>query len=394
MRRLFGTPWLAGAVAAVLLGVGFAPPARAQTLAGGTATQEVNDGRDREAELISFIESPTATCYHSGRANDICHVTWESLSVSAADSLYIISMTVTIDSRLRAMHRGFFQNAMVVPAMMYDEGFEVACGEPGAGGDPDFGNSYSYVIRAEESSGASATNMGSVLCPPRLAAPGISSIEVVKTVGTDPAVCAVTDEITVAAGTEVYYCYAVTNTGDVTLNYHNLTDSELGDILTGFNYVLAPGDSIDTVAAGLTFAAIITADTTNTASWEACNAGPTDQATAQASATVFVLQPVTVTVLVGTPGGGTVTGGGSYTVGDWATVEAFPSPGWVFLHWVVGGNEVTDNPYTFEVEGDTTLTAVFQRQLGEPIPATGTAGLVLIAGLLLGAAILVLRRLS
>jgi hypothetical protein len=97
------------------------------------------------------------------------------------------------------------------------------------------------------------------------------AIDLVKTVGTDPAVCAMTDEIDVFAGTEVYYCYTVTNTGDTTLNLHDLEDSELGIILDDFSFALAPGASVDTVAAGLTLSATINASTVNTATWTAFN---------------------------------------------------------------------------------------------------------------------------
>jgi hypothetical protein len=67
------------------------------------------------------------------------------------------------------------------------------------------------------------------------------AISLNKTVGTTPGVCAVGDSVTVTAGTEVYYCYQVENTGDVAFNFHDLVDSELGTILNDFSYVLAPG---------------------------------------------------------------------------------------------------------------------------------------------------------
>ena len=56
----------------------------------------------------------------------------------------------------------------------------------------------------------------------------VPSISLAKTVGTTPGVCPTTSSISVAAGTTVYYCYEVTNTGDVTLNLHDLTDDVLG----------------------------------------------------------------------------------------------------------------------------------------------------------------------
>ena len=42
-------------------------------------------------------------------------------------------------------------------------------------------------------------------------------IVLTKTVGTTPGVCAATTEITVDPMTEVYYCYTVQNTGNITL---------------------------------------------------------------------------------------------------------------------------------------------------------------------------------
>ncbi len=116
----------------------------------------------------------------------------------------------------------------------------------------------------------------------------VASIELVKTVGTDSAVCAATSNITVPAGTEVYYCYTVTNTGDVTLNLHDLDDSELGNIFMGLNYALGPGESVNTVAAGLTLPAVITVPTLNTATWTAYNDGG-PEVFAEASAFVDVI---------------------------------------------------------------------------------------------------------
>ena len=128
-----------------------------------------------------------------------------------------------------------------------------------------------------------------------------AAIEVSKTVGTDPAVCATSDMITVWAGTVVYYCYTVTNTGNVMLPLHDLVDDQLGTIFTGLAYNLAPGASVDTVAAGLTISAVAMADMTNTATWTAYdNAGMS--ATATDSATVMVTPINAAITLVKTVG--------------------------------------------------------------------------------------------
>lgn len=86
-------------------------------------------------------------------------------------------------------------------------------------------------ISAAATSSASVT----VLPPPQL------TIAVTKTVGTDPTTCATTDTLTVPAGTTVYYCYQVENTGNVTYTTHTVVDDVLGPLATNLPYDLTPG---------------------------------------------------------------------------------------------------------------------------------------------------------
>lgn len=59
-------------------------------------------------------------------------------------------------------------------------------------------------------------------------------------------------------------------------------------------------------------------------------------------------------------GGGTITGAGTYNVGDEVTVTAVPAEGYTFGGWYKGANKVSDNAsYTFTADGDVTLTANF-----------------------------------
>ena len=116
--------------------------------------------------------------------------------------------------------------------------------------------------------------------------PASASITLAKTVGTDPSLCADTDEIDVAEGTAATYCFKVTNTGPITLTLHDLEDSELGVILDASSFTLLPDASIF-----LTQTAIITQTTINTATWTAYNPGPVDVAVASDSATVNVVPP-------------------------------------------------------------------------------------------------------
>jgi uncharacterized repeat protein (TIGR01451 family) len=154
------------------------------------------------------------------------------------------------------------------------------------------------------------------------------SIELVKTVGLDPNVCATSDSLEVPGGSSVTYCYEVTNTGDVALAFHDLVDSELGTLLDDFPYDLLPGESVF-----ITETATILTDTVNTAVWTAFN---DDMLMAQAtdSATVTTIWPaITLDKTVGTQ------------EGVCAETEAIE---------VVTGSEVF---YCYSVEnvGDTTL---------------------------------------
>ncbi len=122
---------------------------------------------------------------------------------------------------------------------------------------------------------------------------GQPAISVTKTVGTESGVCAATSAITVPPGTTVYYCYTVTNGGDVAFDLHTLVDDQLGTIFSGLGYALAPGASVSTVAAGLSIPAVMNTTTTNVATWTASvTGGPSAQATATATVTVLDLQSV------------------------------------------------------------------------------------------------------
>lgn len=110
-----------------------------------------------------------------------------------------------------------------------------------------------------------------------------ATLVLTKTVGLDPDVCATTDAITVASNAEVTYCYQMTNLGPITLSLHDLVDSHLGEIVSELPYELAPQASLS-----VRQSAVITETTANTAVWTAYNAGPSDVATAEDTATVTV----------------------------------------------------------------------------------------------------------
>jgi len=122
---------------------------------------------DPQAPSISFIDSPSPTCYQPDATRDECYLTWYYISVNAAPAGYMITMTLTLNSIGPVAHtHGFFQPSMYIPYSMLGDGFKVACGSPGAGGNPTLGNAYGYAIRARDSDGARASNLGTIYCPP------------------------------------------------------------------------------------------------------------------------------------------------------------------------------------------------------------------------------------
>ena len=114
---------------------------------------------------ISFIDSPTVACYQPNPAQDACYLNWYYMSVDA-DPNYMVAMTVTINAigPVARLH-GFFQTSMYAPYNMFGNGFKVACGAPGAGGDPVLGNAYSWTIQARDSSNLGSANYGTAYCP-------------------------------------------------------------------------------------------------------------------------------------------------------------------------------------------------------------------------------------
>lgn len=109
------------------------------------------------------------------------------------------------------------------------------------------------------------------------------AIVLTKTVGTDSGSCATSSTISAPYGSTVYYCYTVTNTGNVTLTDHTVTDDVLGTVLgPDFSYNLVPGASAFITASYV----LMTETITNNALWEAYVIDTGIIATATASATV------------------------------------------------------------------------------------------------------------
>jgi hypothetical protein len=136
-----------------------------ETLGDSRREVSVPGSVEPAAPLISFIDSPTTSCYQPDPAQDMCYINWYYMSVDAAPN-YIISMTATLNAfGPVARYSGFFQTSMYVPYEMNSRGFQVPCGALGAGGNPQFGNAYGWTIRARDSAGLKSANYGTVYCP-------------------------------------------------------------------------------------------------------------------------------------------------------------------------------------------------------------------------------------
>jgi uncharacterized repeat protein (TIGR01451 family) len=140
----------------------------------------------------------------------------------------------------------------------------------------------------------------------------VAAISLVKTVGLFDDVCATDTTISVLLGTTVFYCYTVTNTGNVTLTEHTLGDSELGTLVDALKFNFAPGQTTTNLALGIQATDEILVNTTNTATWSGVATDEELTASASAAATVTLgIESYAVTV-GGTyqpPAAGGTTGG-------------------------------------------------------------------------------------
>lgn len=78
-------------------------------------------------------------------------------------------------------------------------------------------------------------------------APLPAQIQLTKTVGVTPGVCASDDEITVPVGTTVYFCYRIQNQSPDLLLRHNLNDDLLGPSALDFYYLSIPNGAVGQV---------------------------------------------------------------------------------------------------------------------------------------------------
>lgn len=123
------------------------------------------DAAAPDSPTISSFSTQTPYCYQPDPSQNVCYINFYRHYVESAPATYMRYMTVTIDSKIRAVYRGFFQSSMYVGYDMQSPGYKVACGALNASGDPTMGKSYSYSIEVRDSDNGWSGNYGLLKCP-------------------------------------------------------------------------------------------------------------------------------------------------------------------------------------------------------------------------------------
>jgi len=177
--RLIGVVLLAlGLAAAWVAGVS-APPVAASRLSSPrlaatplpVAPPTPGEIDDHAGVTVLGIDGQSVQCYRPETGTDACYIQWQYLLFDASGMNYVVSMTVSIDERIRANYQGFFQTSMYAPFDLHMPGFRVSCGAPGSGGVPEMGKPYDWTVKARDSAGLEGVASGQVICPADVAAP-------------------------------------------------------------------------------------------------------------------------------------------------------------------------------------------------------------------------------
>lgn len=169
------------------------------------------------------------------------------------------------------------------------------------------------LITPHESSFANiAPNQIATPLPPELKqltqGPVVAQLLLQETVGVEPT-CAISNQVSVLAGSNITFCYRITNTGTTTFSTHSLTDNVLGVIHNSMALTLLPNQTHM-----ITRTVVATQSLNTSALWEASGAG--GNATAQSGNVVVSVQSPQITFAhtVGLPDDGACPSQSSITV--------------------------------------------------------------------------------
>ena len=110
------------------------------------------------------IQMSDPACVEAVPASGSCSIEFNSLSASGSDPSFS-RIEFLVDGKLRLLMNGFFESSAYFSEPMLPGGLKVACGGPNAGGQPNFGKSYSISANAYMADGTSANDSMTVFCP-------------------------------------------------------------------------------------------------------------------------------------------------------------------------------------------------------------------------------------
>jgi hypothetical protein len=104
------------------------------------------------------------TCIQVRSASGACSIQVDSVIASGSDPTFS-RLEILVNGKLRVYMSGFFESSAYLTYSMMPGGFAVVCGQPNAGGSPNYGNAYTVTANAYMADGTSASDSMAVFCP-------------------------------------------------------------------------------------------------------------------------------------------------------------------------------------------------------------------------------------
>ncbi len=110
------------------------------------------------------VQMSDPACVEAAPASGSCAIEVNSLTATGSDTSFS-RIELLVNGKLRLLMNGFFESSAYFTEPMLPGGLKVVCGRPNAGGQPNFGNSYSISANAYMADGTWANNSMTVFCP-------------------------------------------------------------------------------------------------------------------------------------------------------------------------------------------------------------------------------------
>jgi hypothetical protein len=104
------------------------------------------------------------SCVQPSSAAGMCYVAVRTAYAQGSDPSFS-ALELSVDGKVRLRLLGFFESQGFVEDRMIRPGLRVACGLPGASGDPAYGLSHLIAARASMADGSFSTGSVTVRCP-------------------------------------------------------------------------------------------------------------------------------------------------------------------------------------------------------------------------------------